>query len=1200
MSQGENAGSIYIEIELETKQALLALDRVRLELDGLPRSTDRANQALNRTERSADALGTGLSKLASAIKVLITVSALKEMAGMVQKHQEFAERVQMATSSQAEFNEVQARLLKTANGTFRALSEAQELYITTADSLRSMGYSTSQAIDVQDSMSYAFVKNATSADKASTAISAFSKAINTGKVGADQWETITSAIPSVINDIATASGKTSAQVRALGSAGKLTAKELTEGLKQSLEANEAAAKGMSNTLVDATVRMNTAITSLLVGFENNTGVLKTFTESLISAADSMLSFSEDTDGMKAATDAGVVALGIFASLMAGKLTSSLVGATTAQATNIKSTIQGIVATRTRAKEELAAASVTARKAALDKSAALSALNVATAEYQVARGSAAEALAMDNVNRTRSIYIATAAQASLANNALSASQAKVAATGLTMANTMTALKTITAPLGGPIGVIAAVAAGWYLYAQSQAEAKKESIAFADTLPDVIEKLKELNLEQLKGTRADTLASIKNQKEAVTGLSKEIVKLTNDKAAADRTMKDGWSWDRAGATEKSAELEIQLAQKVRDRDSAERKLGDTQQALRQINIQLNQSILDQMKAARDNALATAEAEKKATFLGGAHALLAQRLGTSTQALQAFNSESLKIDWGGAEGEKLIKQAKRRLELEKLVGEARVKKQAEFDAEDAGVKNPQRVTELQNIAAETYRVGEARKKTNTEGKKSAATAETIAEKIANLKQQSEQAANSTNEMSRAQTILTAQQSLGKAATEAQRVEVGKYAAAKWDATNAIRALSVAESLLPERQENTRYQQQTTDLKNALESEGITRAEYNTAAEKAEQDHQNNLAKIRSAAVVNPIADNRGQIDPIQQLANENAKKLQLMRDYQAQEQAVLLQGYQSGQMTHDQFTAAKTATDAQYLALRTAQEKQFQEQQTAAQWQLLSQQGLGYDMLTSSIDAFAGNASNAITGLMTGTMSAQDAMRSLGNTILNSAVNSVVQLGVEMLKNFILSETLGKAGLAANAAAAIAGGSAALAAWTPAAIAASIATAGAASGTGLTAYTAAQASGKALTIMGGRKNGGPVSADGIYPVGEGNLPEFLQTRQGLFMIPGDNGQVFSNKDVTGKPTIPKAPTGLERLKQSSTGKDSGSSNSQPALNVVINVTNNTPTQVQHTQSYDQKTNTLTVQEFITDMREKGPMHRSITENTTASTKL
>ncbi|MGE1720285.1 tape measure protein [Enterobacter hormaechei] len=55
------------------------------------------------------------------------------MARMVQSYQEMSERLQMATSSQEEFQSVQKRLLNTANDTYRSLSEAQELYITTAD-----------------------------------------------------------------------------------------------------------------------------------------------------------------------------------------------------------------------------------------------------------------------------------------------------------------------------------------------------------------------------------------------------------------------------------------------------------------------------------------------------------------------------------------------------------------------------------------------------------------------------------------------------------------------------------------------------------------------------------------------------------------------------------------------------------------------------------------------------------------------------------------------------------------------------------------------------------------------------------------------------------------------------------------------------------------------------------------------------------
>ncbi|WP_299996814.1 tape measure protein [uncultured Cedecea sp.] len=905
----EDVGSIYIEIELEVQRLLDGVDQVNRRLNSLPGAANNASSSFNRAERSAGTLNTGLSKLAATIGAVITASALKEMAGMVQKHQEFAERVRMATSSQSEFNEVQERLLKTANGTFRALSEAQELYITTADSLRSMGYTTSQAIDIQDSMSYAFVKNATSADKASTAIGAFSKAINTGKVGADQWETITSAIPSVINDIATASGKSSAQVRALGAAGKLTAKDLTEGLKQSLEANETAATGMANTLVDATVRMNTAITSLLVGFENNTGVLKTFTESLISAADSMLSFSEDSDGMKAATDAGVVALGIFASLMAGKLTSSLVGATTAQATNIKSTIQGVAATRLRAKEELAAATVTLRRANADKSAALSALNLATAEANVARGSAAEALAMDNVNRTRAIYIAASSQAALANNALAASQARVAATGLTMANTMTALKTITAPLGGPIGVIAAVAAGWYLYAQGQAEAKKESIAFADSLPDVIAKLKELNLEQARGKLADTSESIENQKEAIKGLESEIAGLNQKYQERITLAKQMGGGDETnnGHLKIASQLSRELAQKNRDLDSANSKLAKTQEGYRAIAVRVNEVIVDQMKAARDNALAIAEAEKNATFLGGAHALLAQRLGISTQALQAFNSESLKINWGGAEGEKLIKQAERRLELSKLEGEARARLQAVYDAEDAGVKDQLAINQLQEKYAAIERNTTAQKKSNAESNKSSKTVDDAAQSLARQQAQLDRLNTGYAEGSLELAKYDAVQALGANASAQQIAEAKATAAAIHEKTQAIKNLAQAEQ----------------------------------AARFIAQE----LAAANSTR--NPYTGDSA--DPAAQIAAEEQRKLEALNNYQ-----------KIGAVTAQQYEDAKTAIAKKAAMDRAQIAKEETQRQYDSMNMLLGGIGNGFSGLADIVANSAGESNAAYKAL------------------------------------------------------------------------------------------------------------------------------------------------------------------------------------------------------------------------------------------------
>ncbi len=155
--------------------------------------------------------------------------------------------------------------------------------------------------------------------------------------------------------------------------------------------------------------------------------------------------------------------------------------------------------------------------------------------------------------------------------------------------------------------------------------------------------------------------------------------------------------------------------------------------------------------------------------------------------FNAPSTKGD--DAATSKLVKNSERRLALAKLEGEARARLQAQYDAADAGITDQKRIKALQDEYAETYRVTEARKESNKEGKTSASQAESIAQKLANLKQQSELAAESTNDLSREQAMLRAEQSLGSAANQAQIKEAREYAARTWDVANALKMRQQAE---------------------------------------------------------------------------------------------------------------------------------------------------------------------------------------------------------------------------------------------------------------------------------------------------------------------------------------------------------------------------------------------------------------------------
>lgn len=1075
-----DAGSVIYEVDMDTSRLLAARREVDAALNGLNGSMGRLEASVNRTERSIGSMERTMSSLSGVAKGLLAALSVQQVASYADAWTELNNKVANSVRTGETQAEVMQRIFDVSQATQSSLNGTATLYARLERGTRTYNTSAEDLTRLTTIINQGFAVSGATAQEAENAIIQLSQGIASGVLRGEEFNSVSEQGSRLMVALADSMGVSIGQLRAMAAQGQLTTDVVVKGL---LSQGDAIGKEFANTTVSIAKGLQVAGNNVTKFFGENSTV-KSFAAGF---RDSVITISENLETL------GTALIGA-AAIMGGRFAGALAMATAAQTSRVKATIQGIVATRQSAQQEAAAASVTARKAVADKDAALSALNLATAEYNVAKGSAAEAFALENVIRLRGIYVATSAEAALANNALAASQAKVAATGITFANTMKVVNSVTAPLGGPIGVIAIVAAGWYLYSQRQAEARKEAIAFADTVPDVIKRLKDMNLAQAQGVRADTVTSIEAQKEAISDLKDTISGLQSDYEKYTTLARQyGVTEDQNnGFVIKARDAANELAKKRRDLDGATATLKQTEDALHLINIQVNQGIVDQMRAARDNAIAIAEAENQASFLGGTQAFLAEKLGQSTQALKAFNSESLKINWGGKEGEKLIKQAERRLALSKLEGEAKARQQAAYDAEDAGVTDERAIKRLQDNYAATERNTQARKDQKkednaaaSEAKKLANQQESVNQKLENLRQQSELAAGSTQELSREKAILNAQLSLGKGATQEQIALAGQYAAKTWDTANAIKAQAAAEKLLPEARENASYQQDVKDLQTALAAKKITQQQYNQTSEQLEAQHQVNLAKIRAGQVVTPQQQAQGEIDPVQRLANQHAQELALIQQFETQKGQITQRG----------------------LELMNAANTQYEQQRIAAQWEIWRQQNAGYEVAAAAFDSFAGNASNALTGILTGSMSVSEAMSSLGSTVLNSVINSFVQMGVEWLKSVIM----GQAGMTAASGMAIAQGQLIAASMAPAAAMTSLATAGANAIPAQAGIASTVGMAQALSIAGARYNGGPVSAGGLYQVGEKGKPEIYQASTGKqYMIPGDNGKVISNKDM------------------------------------------------------------------------------------------
>lgn len=379
-----------------------------------------------------------------------------------------------------------------------------------------------------------------------------------------------------------------------------------------------------------------------------------------------------------------------------------------------------------------------------------------------------------------------------------------------------------------------------------------------------------------------------------------------------------------------------------------------------------------------------------------------------------------------------------------------------------------------------------------------ESVNQKLDELKQKSELSAGSVGELSRAQAVLNAQQSLGNTATQEQLMLAGQLAGKAWDNANALREQAKAE-----RERNEAANKFSTIQGKTSKTAGL------------DSQYQKDIADI-------------------------------------------------------DQYAQLYPQKIGEAEAARAAIEQQYRDQRNAAMWEEWAQQNAATQAAAAAFDSLGSVASNALTGIITGSMSASDAMRSIGMTVLNSVINSFVQMGVEWVKSAIMGQTATTAAVAASTTAQAAGiatttatstaaAAATTAAWTPAAIMSSVASFGGAVAIGLGAMAGI------LALSGKRKNGGPVSAGGMYQVGEGGMPEIYQASTGKqYMIPGDNGKVISNKDMTA-------------------GVGGG---------VVINIQNYTSSSVD-AQAGTDANGGVTVDVIVADLNNGGPISNAITSN-------
>ena len=282
--------------------------------------------------------------------------------------------------------------------------------------------------------------------------------------------------------------------------------------------------------------------------------------------------------------------------------------------------------------------------------------------------------------------------------------------------------------------------------------------------------------------------------------------------------------------------------------------------------------------------------------------------------------------------------------------------------------------------------------------------------------------------------------------------------------------------------------------------------AEAKAVEDRKQHAADIQKAMEYG--AQLTKAVNPIDALRQEYEAKLALVTQYEEMMAMAGVDATTQGQMARTQIT------------------NEYELQRQALAEQSFRSQSEANAFLIDSLNALSSSATSSIMGLIDGTMTAQDAMRNLAGVVLNEAVGALVQIGVQQIKNALISDTIAAADMARKAAngavytatvSAQVEGMASMAAMNAFAATAAIPIIG--PGLAPAAAAAAAAAATALgspaiataPIAGARQYGGPVSAGSLYRVNETGQPEMFTAGNGSqYMMPTKSGSVTPANQV------------------------------------------------------------------------------------------
>lgn len=676
-------------------------------------------------------------------------------------------RLKQASQSTSEFTTVQKALMDISQRTGTAFGDNADLYARSAASMREFGYSAQDVLKVTEAVSTGLKLSGASTEESSSVITQFSQALAQGVLRGEEFNAVNEAGDRVIRALAAGMGVARKDLKAMADQGQLTIDKVVPALTGQLDKLRGEFSSLPDSVSGSVTKVQNAFEQWVGEANNSSGATATLSGALDGVAKNIDTVATVTGALVA-----VGAARFFGGMASGAISASA-GIVTAYKSEVALTqaqIRGTQISTARAR----AAVYRAQQAAV------------AARGTTAQEAAERRLAAAQVALTRNINARTAAQERL--------------------NTITSLGSrltsgVLGLVGGIPGLVMLGAGAWYTMYQRQEQARESARAYMNTLEDVKRAAGQMSLPEVSDNETQTRSSLDEQNRLVAEQAEKVNKLKTEIQGYQQIMANpgpsvgGYLINHlTSLTDVSAGLQQASSELVVEQE----RLNQMQDRSREV-----QSVLSTLETRRVDLIRQQAAEQNASYqsllmMNGQHTEFNRLLSAGNQLLASRSglvNAPFRIPAAQLTNKQsdLFQHSERDLELSSLTGVDRVRRQAQFSADDAGLTNtPDYVEARQKFINNTVEAWQKQEKLNESlkaGKKNqsdaakeeraaAQTAEQYSRKIADLSVATEVQRIRATQGEKAADLYAASHENGSKWTDEQRksIQASSVELAKW----------------------------------------------------------------------------------------------------------------------------------------------------------------------------------------------------------------------------------------------------------------------------------------------------------------------------------------------------------------------------------------------------------------------------------------